>query len=110
MKAKTTGTKDGFPGLENGQVLDVASIIWCTGFVVDCGFVDLPVFDDYGYPIHERGVVRSHPGMYFMGIPFQTSLSSALIGGVGRDAEHIADQIKHRRATERATDPVETIP
>jgi putative flavoprotein involved in K+ transport len=93
---RTTGTKDGRPQLEDGRVLDVASVIWCTGFVTDYGWIDLPVFDTYGYPIHARGAVESHPGLYFMGLLFQRSLSSALIMGVGRDAAYIANAIAAR--------------
>ena len=94
---RTTGTKDGRPALDDGQVLDVANIIWCTGFVPDYGWIELPVFDSYGYPIHARGVVHSHPGLYFMGLLFQRTLSSALIMGMGKDAEHIAKHIAARQ-------------
>jgi putative flavoprotein involved in K+ transport len=97
---RTIGAKDGLPQLEDGRILDVANVIWCTGFRPDFGWIDLPVFDDYGYPIHERGAVKSQPGLYFMGLLFQRTLSSALIVGVGKDAEYIADQIM-ARATHR---------
>ncbi len=75
-------------------MLEVANVIWCTGFVADFGWIDLPVFGEYGYPIHQRGVVASQPGLYFMGLPFQRTLSSVLIGGMGRDAEYIARRIR----------------
>lgn len=102
---RTTGAEDGRPRLENGRVLDVANVIWCTGFRPDYSWIGLPVFDDYGYPIHQRGVVESQPGLYFMGLLFQRTLSSALIVGVGKDAEYIAGCIKDRkvvRSPERA--------
>lgn len=95
---RTTGTKDGRPQLEDGRVLDVASVIWCTGFLPDYSWIALPVFDGYGYPIHSRGVVESHPGLYFMGLLFQRSLGSGLIMGVGKDAEYIANHIQGRQA------------
>jgi putative flavoprotein involved in K+ transport len=95
--ARTSGTSDGHPRLEDGRVLDVANVVWCTGFVAGYDWIDLPVFDEYGYPLHERGVVGSQPGLHFMGLPFQRTLSSALIGGVGRDAEHVARHIRARR-------------
>lgn len=94
---RTAGVRDGRPELDDGTVLEVASVIWCTGYEVDFGWIDLPVFGDDGYPRHTRGIVESWPGLYFMGLPFQRSLSSALIGGVGRDAEHIACAIDQRR-------------
>lgn len=94
---RTAGTKDGYPQLVDGQVLDVSSVIWCTGAVIDYSWIDLGVFDDYGYPIHNRGVVESQPGLYFMGLLFQSTLSSALIVGMGRDAEYVATHIKRHR-------------
>jgi putative flavoprotein involved in K+ transport len=94
---RTTGVKDGRPVLEDGQVLDVSTVIWCTGFRPDYGWIDLPVFGDYGYPIQRRGVVESQPGLYFMGLLFQSTLSSALIVGVGKDAEYIAGHVGQRQ-------------
>ena len=75
----------------------MANIIWCTGFVPNYGWIELPIFDSYGYPVHARGVVDSHPGLYFMGLLFQRTLSSALIMGMGKDAEHIAKHIAARQ-------------
>lgn len=95
--ARTVGTKDGSPLLEDGRVLDVSNVVWSTGFVADYDWIDLPVCGEYGYPIHDKGVVESQPGLYFMGLLFQRTLSSALIGGMGRDAEHIAAHIHDRR-------------
>jgi putative flavoprotein involved in K+ transport len=94
--ARTTGTKDGAPVLEDGRVLKVANVVWCTGFSPDFSWIDVPDFDDFGYPVHSRGVVESHPGLYFMGLPFQRTLSSFLVGGVGRDAGYIAAHIRRR--------------
>jgi putative flavoprotein involved in K+ transport len=99
---KTTGTQDGRPQLRDGRVLDVATVIWSTGFVPDFGWIDLPILDEYGYPVHERGVVASQPGLYFMGLPFQSTLSSVLLMGVGKDAEYIATYIEsHPRGRSR---------
>jgi len=71
-------------------------VIWCTGYMLDFRWIGLPVFDEDGRPVHDRGVVGSEPGLYFMGLVFLYSLSSALIGGVGRDAEYIAKHIAKR--------------
>jgi putative flavoprotein involved in K+ transport len=95
---RTTGTSDGYPQLEDGRVMQVANVIWCTGFRTDYSWIDLPIFDEYGYPVHKRGVVSSHPGLYFMGLPFQRTLSSTLILGVGKDAGYIANHIASKRA------------
>jgi len=95
---RTTGTSDGYPQLQDGRVMQVANVIWCTGFRTDYSWIDLPIFDEYGYPVHKRGVVSSHPGLYFMGLPFQRTLSSTLILGVGKDAGYIANHIASKRA------------
>jgi putative flavoprotein involved in K+ transport len=74
-------------------VLDVASILWCTGFGLDFSWVHVPVFAPDGYPRYDRGRVTSEPGLYFVGLPFQHSFSSSLIAGVGRDAALVASWI-----------------
>ena len=90
---RTAGTRDGLPLLEDGRVLEVANVVWCTGFRHDFGWIDLPVFDDHGEPRHDRGVVADHPGLYFVGLFFLSSVTSALVGGVGRDAGHVAAKL-----------------
>lgn len=90
---RTTEARDGYPVLEDGRMLEVSNVIWCTGFEPDFHWIDLPLEMRNGLPVHDRGIVESCPGLYFMGLLFQYSLSSALIGGVGRDAEYIADHI-----------------
>jgi putative flavoprotein involved in K+ transport len=94
---------DGKPQLEDGRVLDTANVVWCTGFRT--GFpdwIDLPIFGAKGYPAHEAGVVAGTPGLYFVGLHFLYSLSSAMVHGVGRDAERIARAVSRRaRATTR---------
>jgi putative flavoprotein involved in K+ transport len=90
---RVAGVREGLPMLEDGRVLEVANVIWSTGYMLDFRWIDLPVFVDDGRPVHDRGIVGSEPGLYFVGLPFLYSLSSALIGGVGRDAEYIAKHI-----------------
>jgi putative flavoprotein involved in K+ transport len=90
---RTAGVRDGAPVLEDGRVLDATTVVWSTGFRADFGWIDFPVFDDYGMPQHERGVVPSVPGLYFMGLLFQHTLSSALVGGVGKDARYIVEHM-----------------
>jgi putative flavoprotein involved in K+ transport len=90
---RTVGAMEGLPVLEDGRVLDVANVIWCTGFRADFGWIALPVFGEDGEPVHDRGVVEAAPGLYFVGRPFLYGFTSSLLGGVGRDAEHIARHI-----------------
>lgn len=94
---RTTGLRDGYPLLEDGRVLKVSNVIWCTGYEPDFNWIDLPLPTRHGYPIQDRGIVESVPGLYFIGLLFLYSLSSALIGGVGRDAAYIVDHIVSKR-------------
>jgi putative flavoprotein involved in K+ transport len=103
---KTAGVRGGRPVLEDGRVLEVGNVIWCTGFVPDFGWIDLPVLAADSGPVHDRGVVASEPGLYFVGLVFQYALASSLVSGVGRDAAHIAKHIAARHPTSRPTDPV----
>ena len=107
--AKTMSVRHGLPVLEDGLVVEAANVIWCTGFRLDFSWIDLPVVGDDGYPLEERGVVPSAPGLYFVGLPFQHSFTSMLIGGVGRDAAYVARHISSRtpaRARSRTATPV----
>jgi putative flavoprotein involved in K+ transport len=94
---RVTGVEEGLPVLEDGSVLDVANVVWCTGFRTDFGWIDLPVFDEDGQPRHYRGVVESEPGLYFLGLVFQYSFSSDVLPGRGRDAAYIAKHIAARQ-------------
>ncbi len=96
--SRVTGIEDGRPVLEDGRMLDVANVIWCTGFRTDFGWIDLPVFDETGQPEHARGVVESEPGLYFLGLVFLYSFSSDVLPGRGRDAEYIAKHIADKRS------------
>jgi putative flavoprotein involved in K+ transport len=98
---RVADVRDGCPLLEDGRILDVSNVIWCTGYVPDFSWIDLPILGKYGFPIHTRGVVESQPGLYFMGLLFLSTLSSALVGGVGRDAKHIVKQIAAREPVDR---------
>jgi len=89
---KTVEVRDGLPVLEDGSVVDVANVIWCTGFRQDFGWIDVPVFGEAGEPVHERGIT-SAPGLYFVGLDFLYAFTSENVGGVGRDARHIARHI-----------------
>jgi putative flavoprotein involved in K+ transport len=94
---RTTAVKNGCPVLADGRVLEVSNVVWCTGYAPHYDWIDLPLRTHYGLPTHDRGVVESCPGLYFVGLPFLYSLSSALLGGVGRDARHIVEHIASRR-------------
>jgi putative flavoprotein involved in K+ transport len=94
---RVTGVEGGRPVLEDGRVLDVANVVWCTGFRTDFGWIHLPVFDGAGNPRHVRGVVDAEPGLYFLGLDFLYSASSSVLPGRGRDAKYIAKHIAARQ-------------
>ena len=92
--ARTTGVIDGKPMLEDGSVLDVANVIWATGFRPDYDWVDVSGFlGDDGWPVGERGISPAAPGLYFLGVPFQWAFASMNVFGAGRDAKFIVDRI-----------------
>lgn len=100
--ARMTGVSRGRPLLADGRTLDVANVLWCTGFEPDLSWIDAPgVVDGEKEPRHHRGVVAEAPGLYFLGLHFLHSMSSAMIHGVGRDAAYLADHVATRSA-ERA--------
>jgi putative flavoprotein involved in K+ transport len=99
---RVAGVRNGQPMLEDGRVLEVKNVIWCTGYHPGFSWIDLPVFDENGQPIHERGIVQRVPGMYFVGLHFLYSMTSATVTGVGRDAARIANAIKAHKATRKS--------
>ena len=93
---RVASVRDGRPVLADGRVLDVANVIWCTGFQPGFSWIDMPVFDEHGRPRQYRGVAENEPGLYFLGLHFLYSMSSSMIHGVSRDAERIAQVIARR--------------
>jgi putative flavoprotein involved in K+ transport len=71
-------------------------VIWCTGFHPGFSWIELPVLDERGRPIQDRGVALGEPGLYFVGMLFLYAFSSSMIHGVGRDARHVAQTILGR--------------
>ena len=92
----------------DGTKLDVDAVIWATGFRVDHTWVDVPVFDAAGRLVHRRGVTDS-PGLYFLGLTWQHTRGSALLGWVKDDAEYIAQQIGTFRPAQAEPRPTERI-
>ena len=67
----------------------ISTILWSNGYRPDYGWIELPVFDEYGWPMQERGATI-HPGLYFVGVHWLHKRRSSLLFGVGEDAEHVA--------------------
>jgi len=75
----------------------ITSIIWATGYAVDYSWLKFNAFDEKGRPKHQRGV-SVEPGLYFLGLPWQSRRGSSFIWGVWHDARFIADQIAIQRS------------
>ena len=70
----------------------ITSIIWCIGFSPDFRWVDAPVFNGRGDPVHARGVTRQ-PGLYFLGLPWLHTWGSGRFSGVARDASWLTEKV-----------------
>ena len=90
---RTATVERGKPVLEDGSHLDVTNVIWCTGFDHGLSWLDLPVFDERGHVDHDRGIVRSQPGLFFVALKFQHSILSDTLFGVGREAAHVVARL-----------------
>ena len=101
---RVVGSSGGQPLLDDGRVVAATNIVWCTGFRPDFAWISLPVVGDDGWPRHHRGVATDASGLYFVGLPFLYSAASALLGGVGRDAAHVAAHLAAQLRT-AATSP-----
>lgn len=93
---RTVGVRDGLPLLADGRTLDVANVVWCTGFDGGFSWIDLPVFGPDGEPMQHRGVVGREPGLYFVGLHFLYAPSSTMIHGIARDSQYVADAVTAR--------------
>ncbi|HSP36830.1 MAG TPA: NAD(P)/FAD-dependent oxidoreductase [Frankiaceae bacterium] len=98
---RVVGVSEGKPQLADGTVLDVANVVWCTGFGKDTTWIDLPIGAG-DWPDHVRGVATGLPGLYFVGLPFLQGFYSMLVGGVTRDGEYVARHIDKRTRGRRA--------
>jgi len=87
---------DDHPRWLDVRAAGVTSVIWSTGFARDHRWIEVPVFDGRGYPMHWRGVT-SVPGLYFLGLPWQHTWGSGRFEAVGRDAEFLAGHIDAAR-------------
>jgi putative flavoprotein involved in K+ transport len=92
LRGRTDDVSGSEVRFSDGGRLSPGAVIWATGFGLDHSFVQLPVFDADGQLVHQRGVTAS-PGLYFLGMPWQHTRGSALLGWVKDDAQYIADQI-----------------
>ena len=92
-ESRTVGVREGRPVLDDGRVLDVANVVWCTGFRRDDSWIVPAIEQRDGWPVERRGVSTT-PGLYFLGLVFQYAFTSMLVVGAGRDAAYVADHVQ----------------
>jgi putative flavoprotein involved in K+ transport len=73
----------------------IAAVIWATGYGLDFGWIDIPVLNSRGEPVHRRGITEI-PGLYFLGLQWLSKMSSSFLSGVGDDAAVLAQHIAAR--------------
>ncbi|WP_374719766.1 flavin-containing monooxygenase [Parageobacillus toebii] len=93
VKPRTESISEDIIYFADNSQIQVQNVIWATGFYSDYSWIQIPnVLDHRGRPLHQRGVT-SVKGLYFLGLPWQYRRGSALIGGVGDDAEYLINDI-----------------
>jgi putative flavoprotein involved in K+ transport len=100
VRPRTTDASGSTMTFADGSELQPSAVVWATGFELDHSWIEAPVFDEHRRVVHERGVTPS-PGLYFLGMPWQHTRGSALLGWVKDDAQHLA----HRIAAAEAAKP-----
>jgi putative flavoprotein involved in K+ transport len=98
---RITGVRDGLPVTEDGEALDVANVVWCTGFRPGFSWIRFPIFGERDEPEHRRGVT-DEPGLYFVGLNFLYAMTSDTINGIGRDTAYVARHIASNRPVRAA--------
>lgn len=99
---RVAGVRGGKPVLDDGRVLDVSNVVWCTGYHPGFSWIRVAgALEPDGYPVHEGGV-SPVAGLYFVGLHFLYAATSATITGVGRDAERVVGAIVKRARVGRA--------
>ena len=114
VKPRATAAKGRAVTFADGTKLEVDAVIWATGYRPDHSWIELPIFNPDGRVRHRRGVTDV-AGLYFLGLPWQYTRGSALLGFVKDDARYIADQIEAARSTaakeyDRANDTTPDLP
>ena len=100
---RLAGVRDGLPITEDDQVLEPQTVVWCTGYRPDYSWIDLPVADDAGHPITERGV-SPEIGLYFIGVEFQYAAASSTIQGLDQDARYLMRAMAEQPAVQSVSE------
>ncbi len=108
MRPRATAAHGTTVTFADGSEVTVDAVVWATGFRLDHSFVELPVFDERGQLKHERGVTDVS-GLYFLGLPWQHTRGSALLGWVKDDAQFVAQRIGASARPKPRADPAPTV-
>jgi putative flavoprotein involved in K+ transport len=92
LRPRTTAVSGSTVTFDDGSALTVSAVIWATGFGLDHSWIDVPVFDADRQVVHQRGITAAS-GLYFLGMPWQHTRGSALLGWVKDVARHLAEHI-----------------
>ncbi len=97
--SRIASVENGKPVTEDGTVLDVKNVVWCTGYKKGFDWIDLPVFDEAEQPRQQHGVSEDVPGLYFLGLYFLHAVWSDTLPGLQRDVKYVAKQLAERSET-----------
>lgn len=98
---RTVGVEGGSPVTADGRRLDVANVVWCTGYKRGFDWIELPVFDEEEHVKQERGTVTSEPGLYFVAQRFQHSPLSDTLLGISREVPWAIEHLASRQALQQ---------
>jgi putative flavoprotein involved in K+ transport len=101
---RITGIRGGLPLVADDTTVDVENVVWATGFREDFPWIDIPILDGEGRPVHHRGLVDAAPGLAFVGLSGQFSLSSDVLPGRQRDAAYVAQRLAGHTRTRMGRD------
>ena len=104
LRPRAVGASGTEVSFGDGTRLAPSAVIWATGFQADHSCVEVPVFDESGRVVHNRGITAS-PGLYFLGMQWQYTRGSALLGWVKDDAQHLAERIAAHHGAKPARIP-----
>jgi putative flavoprotein involved in K+ transport len=99
LKPRVVGAEVRSIRFDDGGELEVDAVIWATGYRPDYSWIGLPILDEDGRLRHRRGVTEI-AGLYFLGLTWQNTRGSALIGWVQDDAQYIAARIAENHGSE----------
>jgi putative flavoprotein involved in K+ transport len=104
FRPRLTGTGARTAHFADGSILDTGVVIWATGYRPDHSWIQIPGVARDGQVAHQRGVTGV-PGLYFLGLSWQHTRGSALLGFVGDDAAYLAGCVAARRRASDAASP-----